>query len=73
MGDDESNAEDSMSGTNGVTTVNIAPATRAQEAQAAQKRERDRIYQRKKRASMRQSTVSDDEPPRKRRKNTMDD
>jgi chromatin modification-related protein EAF6 len=59
------------SGTPGIQTVSIAPATRAQEAQAAQKRERDRLYQRKKRASMRQSTISDDGealPPRKRRK-----
>jgi hypothetical protein len=63
------------SGTPGIQTVSIAPATRAQEAQAAQKRERDRLYQRKKRASMRQSTISDDGealPPRKRRKFTDD-
>jgi hypothetical protein len=44
----------------GTQTVSIAPATRAQQAQAAQKRERDRLYQRKKRECMRQSTISDD-------------
>lgn len=73
MQDDDSGVEEMINPTPGITTVTIAPATRAQEAQVASKRERDRIYQRKKRASMRQSTISDEEMPLKKRRKFVED
>ena len=42
-------------------------------SQVQSKRERDRIYQRKKRASMRQSTISDEEMPLKKRRKFVED
>ncbi|CAG7852220.1 SubName: Full=Uncharacterized protein {ECO:0000313/EMBL:CCA67639.1} [Serendipita indica DSM 11827] len=71
MAEDSSSLEDGIAATHvtnaaGITTVTLTPATRTQEAQT--KRDRDRAYQRKKRASMRQSTISDEEMPKKRRK-----
>ncbi|KIM30063.1 hypothetical protein M408DRAFT_328468 [Serendipita vermifera MAFF 305830] len=78
MADDESSIEDNpnighVNAVTGVTTVTLTPATRAQEAQVHHKRERDKIYQRKKRASMRQSTISDEEMPMKKRRKFIDD
>lgn len=74
MQDDDSGMEDGgINPTPGITTVTIAPATRAQEAQVASKRERDRLYQRKKRASMRQSTISDEEMPSKKKRKFVEE
>lgn len=78
MAEDSSSLEDNLGSSHinaaaGITTVTLTPATRAQEAQVQSKRERDRIYQRKKRASMRQSTISDEEMPLKKRRKFVED
>ncbi|KAG9040402.1 hypothetical protein FS842_003049 [Serendipita sp. 407] len=78
MIEDSSSLEDGLNVSHvstapGITTVTLVPATRAQEVQATTKRDRDRIYQRKKRASMRQSTISDEEMPLKKRRKFVED
>ncbi|KAG8829395.1 hypothetical protein FRC17_006662 [Serendipita sp. 399] len=78
MIEDSSSLEDGLNASHvttapGITTVTLVPATRAQEVQATTKRDRDRIYQRKKRASMRQSTISDEEMPLKKRRKFVED